>query len=331
MYDADFAAPSSNARGVRLHDHRPEPASFRDALWQGLSAEKKSVPCRFLYDARGSALFAAICRAPEYYPTRTELAILRRIGPELAERLGPGVEVVELGSGSEEKALVLLDALRRPSRYTAVDISREALLSSTRRVRALRPDLEVHAVCADFARPFSLPDTEPALRLGFFPGSTIGNFDPDASVRFLHDWRRRLGPGSHMLVGVDLVKDAAVLEAAYDDAAGVTRAFIANILVRANREADADFDLDAFRYEASWRPESGKVRMSLVSLRDQVVTVAGRAFRFGGGESLHVEDSHKYHRDAFAQLASGAGYRAEACWTDEKRLFSVHLLEYSAP
>jgi dimethylhistidine N-methyltransferase len=326
MYDAELATPSAESRGVVLHDHRPEPASFRDALWQGLAAEEKSIPCRFLYDARGSALFDAICRAPEYYPTRTELAILRRIGPELAERLGRGVEVVELGSGSEQKALVLLDALREPGRYTAVDISREALLASTRRVRALRPDLQVHAVCADFAKPFGLPDSDPARRLGFFPGSTIGNFEPDDAVRFLHDWRRRLGPGSRMLIGVDRVKDAAVLQAAYDDAAGVTRAFIGNILVRANREADASFDLDAFRYEASWRPESNKVRMSLVSLRDQVVTVAGRAFRVGRGEALHVEDSHKYEPDAFARLARRAGYRAEACWTDEERLFSVHLL-----
>lgn len=312
--------------GVRLHDHRPRSESFRDALLEGLSAPQKAIPCRFLYDTRGSELFEAVCRTPEYYPTRTELSILRRIGPELAVRTGSGVEVVELGSGSEQKALVLLDALSRPRRYTAVDISRDALLAACRRIQTARPDLEVHAVCADFSAAFALPDTPPERRLGFFPGSTIGNFSPDRAVRFLSDWRGRLGVGSRLLIGVDLVKDARTLEAAYDDGAGVTRAFITNVLIRANREAGADFDLDAFRYEARWEADAGRVRMSLVSLREQTVRVAGRTFTLGRGEPLHVEDSHKYEIDGFTELAAVAGYRAEACWTDEQDLFSVHLL-----
>lgn len=310
-----------------FHDFEPAPQDFRQAVLAGLAQPRKAIPCRFLYDARGSQLFDAICRQPEYYPTRAELQILKAHARDIAALAGPDADLIELGSGSSLKVEILLDALERPAAYAPIDISREHLLAAARRVAARRADLEVHAVCADYSADFDLPDLPGyGLRLAFFPGSTIGNFTPAEAEAFLARWARRLGPGSAMLIGVDLKKPAQILDAAYDDAAGVTAAFSLNLLARANRELGADFDPSGFRHEARYLAEDGRVTIHLRALRPQVVHVGGHAFAFDQGETLHVEDSWKYGLTEFQALAARAGYRPQACWTDTQGLFSVHLL-----
>lgn len=332
MYDADLDhAPSDPARRpAAFHDHHPGEDSFRDALIAGLSGVQKSIPCRFLYDARGSVLFDRICEAPEYYPTRTEIGILRDKAGEISDAIGPAAQLVELGSGSSLKVRILLDALESPAAYVPIDISRDHLLSAAGAIQGDYPHVRVEAVCADYGQDFDLPPLRGAARrAGFYPGSTIGNLTPDHARAFLARWARRLGSGAMLLIGVDLKKDKAVLEAAYDDAAGVTAAFSRNLLVRANRELDASFDPAAFDHVARYEPGSGRVAIHLVSSKVQQVRLAGRWFDFGAGEAIHIEDSWKYSADEFRALARDAGYAPVCCWTDEADLFSVHLLRTS--
>jgi L-histidine N-alpha-methyltransferase len=313
---------------LAFHDLSPDQGDFRQALIDGLSGRSKAIPCRFLYDARGSALFEKICTLPEYYPTRTELGILRAIAPEVAERLGPGVQMIELGGVSSLKARILLDALEEPSAYIPVDISRDHLRASAEALHAEKPGLSVLAVCADYTQPFELPSAPGGgPRMGFFPGSTIGNLRPDDAIAFLASWAERLGPGSVMIVGVDLRKDPAILEPAYDDAQGVTAAFSKNLLVRANRELGADFDVDAFAHRARYDVPAGRVEIHLESLADQTVRIGKTAFHFAKGERVHIEDSCKYSVQGFKALARAAGFRPTAHWTDPAQLFSVHYLE----
>ena len=317
-------------RGARLefHDYSPDLGDFREALIHGLTARHKSIPCRFLYDARGSALFDRICELPEYYPTRTELGILKACAPEIAERAGPGAQMIELGGVNSSKARILLDALDEPAAYIPIDISREHLKASVQELGAERPELEVLALCADYTRPLTLPEAPGGgMRLGFFPGSTIGNLQPDEAIGFLADWARRLGPGSAMVVGVDLRKDASILEPAYDDAQGVTAEFSRNLLVRANRELGADFDVNAFAHRARYDVAHGRIEIHLESLKRQTVTIGKVAIPFGEGERIHTEDSYKYSLDGFRGIARAAGFRPAAAWTDPDRLFSVHWLE----
>lgn len=307
---------------------RQRAALLADAL-AGLSAPRKTLPCKWLYDAEGARLFEAITRLPEYYPTRTEIAILRGgCAAEAAGLAGPGAAVVEFGSGSAEKVAILLAALSAPAAYVPVDIAPEWLGEAAARVAAEWPGLAVLPVVADFTRPFALPTGVPARapRLGFFPGSTIGNFDPAGAEAFLAMARRVLGDGAWLLIGADLVKDPAVLEAAYDDAAGVTAQFNLNLLARLNRECGADFDLSAFRHRAVWNDRAERVEMHLVSLRPQAVTLAGRRIAFAAGETIHTENSHKYRPEGFARLCARSGWDTERCWTDPARLFSVWLL-----
>jgi dimethylhistidine N-methyltransferase len=318
------------------HAGYDEAAVQRDALradaLAGLGAERRTLPCKWLYDAEGARLFEEIVRLPEYYPTRTETAILQDCAPEVAQLVGPGTAVVEFGSGSAEKVGLLLDAMREPAAYVPVDISVEWLAEGAERVAAAHPGLRVLPVAADFTRPFPLPPRLPsrAPHLGFFPGSTIGNFTPDAAVDFLRTARRVLGAGARLLIGADLVKDPAVLVAAYDDAAGVTARFNLNLLVRLNRECGADFDLSAFRHSARWNPQQERMEMHLVSQRDQLVNLAGGRFAFRAGETIHTENSHKYRPEAFAALAARAGWAEGRRWTDPAGLFSVWLLEGAA-
>lgn len=320
------AATNQNASGaVTLHDFAPTEASFMDALVAGLSNSARSIPCRFLYDERGSQLFDLICEQPEYYPTRTELQILHRHATEIAALAGPDVALIELGSGSSRKVRLLLDTFTAPAAYVAIDISREHLQAAARRVAAERPSLEVRAVCADYTQAFDLPVGH-GRRVAFFPGSTIGNFEKIEAAAFLSDWARRLGPGAAMIVGVDLRKPADILDRAYDDAAGVTAAFSLNLLSRANRELGADFDTGGWRHEARWSPEAGCVEIHLRSLQAQSVKLGGKTFGFAEGEKLHVENSHKYDVEEFARMARRAGFVWETCWTDPQRLFSVHFL-----
>lgn len=304
-------------------------AALRTDALAGLSGTAKTLPCKWLYDAEGCRLFEAITRLPEYYPTRTEMRILADSGADIAQAVGPGAAVVEFGPGDGAKAVQLLGALAAPAAYLPVDIAPEWLDAAAARVAAAFPALAVRPVVADFTLPFDLAGRAAGstTHLGFFPGSTIGNFEPQEAVAFLRRARSSLRPGARMLLGADLVKDIAVLQAAYDDAAGVTAAFNLNLLARLNREAGADFDLSAFRHEARWNRELERIEMHLVADRAQSVMLAGHRFRFAAGESIHTESSHKYRPDRLRELAGQAGWRPARMWTDPQALFSVWLLE----
>jgi dimethylhistidine N-methyltransferase len=317
---------ADTAGRVHFHDLHPTPADMRAEVLAGLALPQKRISPKFFYDAEGSRLFDAICELPEYYPTRTEIGILRRHGREMAERLGREALLIELGSGSSLKIRTLLRALR-PAVYMPVDISREHLLRSAEDLAAAFPGLVVHAVCADYSTAFVLPvDHHDHPRAAFFPGSSVGNFEPAAAERFLARVGQLLGTGGRLLIGVDLIKDKRRLEAAYNDADGVTAAFNLNLLTRINREIGADFDLAAFRHEAFFDTELSRIEMHLVSTRPQRVRVAGQAFDFAEGESIHTECSYKYRIDGFHALAARAGFTAEQVWTDPEELFSVHCL-----
>jgi L-histidine N-alpha-methyltransferase len=302
-------------------------ALIADAL-AGLSAPRKTLPCKWLYDSRGAQLFEAITRLPEYYPTRTEMRILDESAEEIAAAVGPGAAVVEFGPGDGKKAVKLLRALRSPVAYLPVDIAPEWLDAAASRVEAAFPVLRVHPVVADFTRPFDLAGRAEGsnLHLGFFPGSTIGNFEPRDAVSFLRRARITLRPGARMLLGADMVKDVSILTAAYDDAAGVTAAFNLNLLARLNREAGTDFDLAGFRHCARWNAAAERIEMHIVSRRAQTVRLGQRLFRFAEGESIHTESSHKYRLEGLPRLAAAAGWRTLATWTDPQRLFCVCLL-----
>ncbi|MGE0256235.1 MAG: L-histidine N(alpha)-methyltransferase [Alphaproteobacteria bacterium] len=321
----------------RINAQRPTPPElvefdhtgddFQAAVVAGLALPQKRIPSKFFYDEAGSRLFDAICELPEYYPTRSELSVLAARAGEIAALAGPGASLVEFGSGSSVKVRLLLDAMQAPAAYLPVDISREHLLAAARRLAADYPAVPVIPVCADYTRPFELPAVRgERSRVGFFPGSTIGNFSRAEAKGFLESVAGDLGHGAGLLIGVDLRKDAAILRAAYNDAAGVTARFNLNLLVRANRELGADFDADGFAHEARWLEDEGRIEMHLVARHAQTVTVGGRGFAFTKGESIHTEDSHKYSVGEFQTLAAAAGWTPRAHWTDENGLFSVHWL-----
>jgi dimethylhistidine N-methyltransferase len=302
-------------------------AEFRDAVMTGLAKPQKELPSKFFYDAQGSRLFEQIAQLNEYYPTRVETEILRHKAAPIAEAIGEGAVLVEFGSGASVKVRLLLDAISRPACYVPIDISREHLLAAAASLAGDYPALAVLPVCADFTRPFRLPSmVPPGPRLGFFPGSTIGNFHPPEAAGLLARFADRLGRGSWLLIGVDLKKDAGILEAAYNDAAGITAAFNLNLLARVNRELRGTFDLHRFRHRAVYNVEAGRIEMYLDSLHAHSVSVDGRRFHFRNGESIHTENSYKYSIAAFRELARLAGYAPVAVWTDAEKLFSVHLL-----
>jgi dimethylhistidine N-methyltransferase len=312
---------------VTLHDFAPAQESFADALLKGFSEPQKAIPARFLYDEQGSRLFDQICELPEYYPTRTELSILRDRAPEIAEVIGRCAALVEFGAGSSQKVRLVLDALDSPVAYVPIDVSRQHLIQLSEEIATDHPSLEVAAVCADYTQPLELPEfTKRARRVGFFPGSTIGNLPREEAVAFLAAWAPQLSSDGAMIVGVDLRKSSDIVLPAYDDDQGVTAAFSLNVLARANREAGADFDLSAFRHHVTYDPQTGRVAIHLESLRDQEATVRGSLFHFAKGELVHTEDSNKYTVEDFQALAREAGYTPEAVWTDPKGLFSVHAL-----
>jgi len=301
-------------------------SDFAQCLVEGLSRTPREIPCKYFYDAEGSRLFDAICELPEYYQTRTETALLTRHADEIAKRIGPQAEIVEFGAGALKKVRLLLDAAK-PHAYTPIDISGDYLMDVTRTLAADYPNLALRPLVADFtaALPIAaLPGVR--SRAGFFPGSTIGNFRPDAAAGLLRRMRASLNGGG-LLIGVDLIKDPARLHAAYNDAAGVTAAFNKNLLARANRELGADFDLDAFAHYAPYNPAAQRVEMYLISQARQSVTVCGRRFDFAAGEAVHTEDSHKYTPDSFADLAARAGWRLAQEWRDADGLFMLAWLE----
>jgi dimethylhistidine N-methyltransferase len=318
---------TANLRG--LADFSPDEAVLLEEVLRGLALPSKNIPSLYFYDQRGSELFDAITELPEYYPTRTEISILEAHGAEMAAALGPGVRLIELGSGSALKTELLLARLEAPAAYVPVEISREHLLAAAGRIAADFPGLEVLPVNADFTEPFDLPEPkhhEVHRNVAFFPGSTIGNFPRCMAADLLRAVRSDVGPGGAMLIGVDLEKDRALLERAYNDAAGVTAEFNLNLLVRLNRELGADFDLDAFRHEAVWDEAAGRIEMRLISTRAQTVHVAGHDFAFAPGEILVTEYSHKYSLQGFRRLAEANGFTVARVWTDPEALFSVQLL-----
>jgi dimethylhistidine N-methyltransferase len=301
---------------------------FARAAVAGLSVSPRAIPAKFLYDARGSALFDAICELPEYYVTRTETEILRRIAPEIAELAGPNCALVEFGSGSSVKSRLLLDAMPALAVYAPIDISRIHLDATAARLRSDYPGLAISPICADYMTLESLPDLGSAVdrRLGFFPGSTIGNLEPPEARTFLRRARALLGDNGALVLGVDLKKDPAVLHAAYNDSAGVTAAFTLNLLRRMNRELDATFDLAAFEHDAFYNTEQGRIEIYFRSLRPQAVTVAGYRFFLAGGERVHTEYSYKYAPADFPALIGDTGFKLARTWTDEEKLFAVLYL-----
>jgi dimethylhistidine N-methyltransferase len=312
--------------GYAYHDLLPEQARMHDDVAAGLSRSQKEIPPKYFYDARGCALFEEICGLPEYYLTRTELAVMRAHAGAMAGRLGPDCVLIEIGCGNSEKTRLLLDALR-PKVFVPVDIAREQLETSCDALARSFPELQIVALRADFAQAVALPAAAHAparRRLLYFPGSTIGNFTPAEAHAFLARWAPLLGAGGAALIGVDLKKDSALLDAAYNDAQGVTAAFNLNLLARCNRELGANFDLQAFRHHAFYNTAFGRVEMHIESLRDQRVVIGGADYFFRAGETIHTENSCKYSPEEFGALGRSAGYEPVECWMDDDRRFAVH-------
>lgn len=305
--------------------------AFRADVIDGLTRRPRAIPARWFYDRRGSELFEAITGLEEYYPTRTETALLRSIAADVAAHVGPGRAVVEFGSGSSTKTPIVLQAVD-PSAYVPIDISGDFLRDSARALADRFPGLPVFPVEGDFLKPIALPpQVAAAPKLGFFPGSTIGNMIPLSSTDLLRAMRASLGEGAMLLIGMDRIKDKAVLERAYDDAQGVTAAFNLNLLHRINRELDGTIPVEAFRHRAVWNDERARVEMHLEAVRDVDFTIEGRRFAIGAGETIHTENSHKYGpRDARILLRAG-GWTPVAEWTDPDGLFAIYLAEAQAP
>jgi L-histidine N-alpha-methyltransferase len=304
--------------------------SVVDAALSGLLQPQKTLPAKLFYDEEGCRLFRAITELPEYYLTRTERGLLADVAPRVAAAVrGPAV-LVEYGASDEVKAELLLDQCTGVPvfrAYVPIDVAVSQLEQMRARLRLRRPDLLVYTVPADFMDVVALPTQVPPLtRLGFFPGSTIGNLDPPEALRFLQRARAALGRGSWFLIGVDLRKDPAILVPAYDDSSGITAAFNRNLLVRLNREAGGEFNIHEFAHCALWNDGASRIEMHLVSLRDQIVRVAGQVLRFERGETIHTENSYKYAPERFAAMAEEAGWRTAEMWTDPARLFALFLL-----
>jgi dimethylhistidine N-methyltransferase len=291
----------------------------------GLSSNPRTLPCKYFYDERGAALFQKICETPEYYVTRSEIDILDRNRGEIASQLGPNIELIGLGTGAGTKTRILIEALENPAVYIPVDISEKQLRESTALFRKIFPALEILPACADYLQPVVLPSPrrKATRNVVYFPGSTIGNFEPGEAVEFLRRIANVCRGGGGLLIGVDLKKDRQVLEAAYNDRAGVTAQFNLNLLRRLNRELGADFDLDQWRHRAIYNFNAGRIEMHLISEVDQFVHVDEHKFHFRRGEKIITEFSYKYAPEEFAALAGKAGFEFVRMWTDDSRLFGV--------
>jgi dimethylhistidine N-methyltransferase len=314
-------------QGATAHEQPVSDEIFARDVIAGLTARPKRLPPKYFYDEIGSRLFEAITQTREYYPTRTEVAILKERAGEIARLLPPRTALIELGSGSSRKARILLDAAANIAAYVPVDISAPGLNEEAAAIKHDYPRLAVFPIAADFTQSFRLPRSLDRLaRAGFFPGSTIGNFEPAQAQAFLRHVAHMLGSGAILIVGVDLVKDAAILNAAYNDAAGVTAQFNLNVLAHINRELGADFNLANFSHQAFYDPQRGRIEMHLVSRVRQRVKVCGRVIDFREAETIHTENSYKYTLDSFRALAQSAGWTAVRAWTDAAGYFSVHAL-----
>lgn len=311
----------------RLATSLPRVDDFAVSVLEGLSRRRKSLPCRFFYDATGSALFEEITRLPEYYPTRAEIGILEANATQMLEGESEETVLVEFGSGSSIKTEILLRELPELYAYAPVDISESALSDARKRLTARFPRLNILPAAADFSHPIELPiELAKRPKLGFFPGSTIGNFSTAEATQLLQAMRGTLSPSGRLIIGVDLKKDVRQLVQAYNDANGVTAAFNLNLLARINRELDGTFDLNSFRHAAIYEPFEGRIEMHLISSSDQDVWVKGRRFRFRAGETIHTENAYKYTIEEFHMMAQSAGWTPQRVWTDELNLFSVHEL-----
>lgn len=310
---------------VDLHKFEPEVETFRSDVIEGLQRTPKSLPCKYLYDERGSKLFDRICDLEEYYPTRTELAIMQEKADEISEAIGENALIIEYGSGSSLKTRVLLAHARNPAGYVPLDISREHLANAAASLSKDFPDLAIMPVCADYTADFELPvPTKPVKhRVVYFPGSTIGNFHTDQAIQFLHHIAEVVGPGGGLLIGVDLRKDKETLERAYNDAPGVTAEFNLNLLDRMNRELGADFDRSQFEFRAVWNDEIGRIESYLISKADQTVAIGEEKITFDTAERTRTECSYKFTVEQFAALAAEAGFTQRCVWTDADDLFSV--------
>ena len=291
----------------------------------GLNQSNKQIAPKYFYDETGSALFTEITRQPEYYPARTEIGLLKNLNRDLVATIGTGVVLIEYGSGSSEKIRVLLESLR-PSLYAPIDISREYLAQSVERLTQEYEGLNVEATCIDYSQEFDLPFDPSGRRVGFFPGSSIGNFDPDQAVGFLRQVRRHVGDDGGLLIGVDLKKDHAVLNSAYNDRAGVTERFNLNILTHLNAEMTGNFELEKFRHEAGYNIDKGCIEMFLVSETAQEVMLGGTVISLEAGEKIHTENSFKYSSDEFTRMAKDAGFAKHQFWTDDQQWFGLFYL-----
>ena len=311
-----------------FYDLEPQLEEFGEAVDKGLSSENKSLPCKFFYDTRGSLLFDKICKLPEYYLTRTEVALLSEIIPEFSCLTGNNLHLMELGSGSSKKVKILLSGVQSIRKYTAIDISRDHLRKSTTELAKNFPEIQVTAICTDYTKPMKFPDilnksNEECIL--FFPGSSIGNFSPTEAVNFLKSAINLLkNTPSGLLIGVDLKKDEKILKTAYNDPSNVTAAFNLNLLHRANRELGANFKLSQFSHEAFYDQKQSRVEMYLISQTEQTVLIRKKGYRFTVGEKIHTENSYKYEISEFCALAKSAGLDLIKIWTDPKEFYSLH-------
>ena len=317
--------------GGALVQSGAEAAHFFNQTIAGLSRRPRTLPCKFFYDERGSQLFQQICNLPEYYITRTELQILRLQGENIARTLGDHIELIGLGTGAGTKTQILLQELDHPVVYMPIDISREQLQNSSARFRKIFPNLTIFPICADYLEPFELPLPRPpsSRSVLYFPGSTIGNFEPEAAEQFLTRLTDLVDHDGGLLIGVDLRKDPKLIEAAYNDAAGVTAAFNLNLLERANRELGADFALDKWRHDAIYNQSEGRIEMYLVSDAEQTVHVGEHEFTFAKNERILTEYSYKHSPEGFSRLAGKAGFGFQHLWTDADKLFGLFYFTIS--
>ena len=322
----------SRNKKIPLLDLQPDGGNFLEETLNGLRSDPATLPCKYFYDSHGANLFEQICELPEYYPTRTEISILRDHLNEISEVIGPQARIVEYGSGAGEKIRLLLNSLQEARAYTPIDISREQLIASADSLQQDYPGLEVLPVCADYASELTLPTPKApfARTLVFFPGSTIGNFKPREALAFMKRFHQLCMQGDEpgmLLIGYDLKKDRAKLEAAYNDSQGVTAEFNLNLLHRINNELGGHFDIDNWRHEARWNETEGAVEMHLVSQTEQVARVNGDQFPFAAGQTIHTENSFKYDSDEFRALAEQAGFQRLHYWQDKQQQFQVALFQ----
>lgn len=312
---------------LSFYDFHPVQANLHDEVLRGLNQSARSIPPKFFYDERGSQLFDNICNTPEYYPTRTEIGILDKYINDISECIGSECILVEPGSGSSEKVRMLLDDVR-PHTYVPMDISKDYLLSAAEQLALEYPWLDIHATCIDFTKTMTLPvnDSE-SRKVAFFPGSSIGNFEPRDAIGFLQKIAAIVRPHGGLLIGVDLKKETGILNAAYNDLQGVTAQFNLNLLHRINRELNADFDVNKFDHHAFYNETDGRIEMHLVSKQTHEIHINGDTFCFAAGESIHTENSYKYSVEEFKKLTKQAGFDLVNVWTDPKELFSVHYYQ----